>query len=162
MYFNSCHTAEELKKEYFKLALQHHPDRGGDVRVMQAVNVEYETAWARLKDTHQNAAGKQYTNTGDKATAEMPEEYQRIIDALIRLRGIRIEICGSWIWVSGDTRPHKDQFKALGMYWAPKKEMWYWRPPEKATIRHKPRSMDYIRQTYGSQVIDTEPAAMIQ
>ena len=37
-YFANIKTLEELKKEYKRLALENHPDRGGDVEVMKARN----------------------------------------------------------------------------------------------------------------------------
>ena len=39
--------------------------------------------------------------------------------------GIEIEVCGSWVWVSGDTKPHKERLKALGFCWHSKKHCWY-------------------------------------
>ena len=30
-YFTSCRTMDELKKEYRRLAMLHHPDHGGDL-----------------------------------------------------------------------------------------------------------------------------------
>lgn len=35
---------------------------------------------------------------------------------------------GCCIWVSGNTKPHRDILKALGFRWAPKKSAWYWKP----------------------------------
>ena len=37
-YFTECKTLDELKKEYRRLAMQHHPDVGGDTATMQAIN----------------------------------------------------------------------------------------------------------------------------
>ncbi len=34
-YFQNIHSLAELKKEYRRLALQHHPDKGGDTAIMQ-------------------------------------------------------------------------------------------------------------------------------
>ena len=39
-------TTEEIKKAYHKLAHQHHPDRGGDIKKMQEIN----QAYAEIKD----------------------------------------------------------------------------------------------------------------
>jgi len=43
---------------------------------------------------------------------------------------ITIEICGSWIWLSGDTRKYRKQFKETGFFYTYKKKMWYWRPSD--------------------------------
>lgn len=39
-FFKNVRTLEELKKEYRTLAMKHHPDRGGDLETMQAINSE--------------------------------------------------------------------------------------------------------------------------
>ena len=42
--FKDCRTLEELKKKYHELVLKHHPDRGGDLETMKAINAEFDTA----------------------------------------------------------------------------------------------------------------------
>ena len=49
-YFNNCNTLDELKKEYRRLAMIHHPDRGGDLETMKTINAEYEQRHAELLD----------------------------------------------------------------------------------------------------------------
>ena len=39
-YFKNIHSLAELKKEYRRLALENHPDKGGSTEVMQQINVE--------------------------------------------------------------------------------------------------------------------------
>ena len=82
------------------------------------------------------------------------------INAIIHLQGLRIEVCGLWVWVSGDTRTHKESLKAAGYYWASKKFMWYFRPAESAGGRGLP--METIREKYGSQTVATRYAAALQ
>lgn len=43
-YFSGITDKKALKKRYRELALQHHPDRGGDVAVMQDINAEFREA----------------------------------------------------------------------------------------------------------------------
>lgn len=43
-YFSGITDKKALKKRYRELALKHHPDRGGDVAVMQDINVEFREA----------------------------------------------------------------------------------------------------------------------
>lgn len=41
-YFSNVNSIESLKAQYKKLAFQNHPDRGGDTKVMQKINAEYD------------------------------------------------------------------------------------------------------------------------
>ena len=123
-YFAIIKTLEELKKEYKRLALENHPDRGGDVEVMKAINAEYDIMFNRVKDIHINAKGETYT----KENTEAPSEFKDIIDKLIRMEGLEIEIIGCFIWLSGNTKAHKDNIKALGFKWHSTKQMWYKAP----------------------------------
>ena len=45
-YFTNCTTLDELKKEFRRLCMKHHPDRGGDTATMAAINAEYEALFA--------------------------------------------------------------------------------------------------------------------
>lgn len=153
-YFTNCRTLEELKKEYRRLTFLHHPDRGGDTATMAAINSEYDEVFPRLKDQH-NAAADEYHKT-----TEAPEEFRNICEVLLHMDGLTIELCGSWLWISGDTKTHKDGLKAAGCKWASKKLMWYWHHEEDGA-RHSrgKRTMEQIRQKYGSEIITGTAAA---
>jgi len=148
-------TSEELKSTYRKLAVKHHPDCGGTKEVMQAINAEYAKLFAKLKDTHRNAEGSVYTSS--KPTDELPEEFMEIIDRLIRMEGITIEIIGRFVWVSGDTKPHKEALKEMKFRWHSKKFWWYLAPEDYRKRSRKQFSMDDIRTMYGSQDVATAP-----
>lgn len=40
-YFQTCNTPEKLKVRWKELAKLHHPDLGGDVKIMQEINKQY-------------------------------------------------------------------------------------------------------------------------
>ena len=48
-YFTKCTTLEELKAEYRRLAMLHHPDRGGDTEIMKEINREHDEIFEILK-----------------------------------------------------------------------------------------------------------------
>ena len=146
-YFTNIKTLEELKKEYKRLALENHPDRGGDVEVMKAINAEYDIMFNRVKDIHVNAKGETYT----KENTETPSEFKDIIDKLIRMEGLEIEIIGCFIWLSGNTKAHKDNIKALGFKWHSTKKMWYKAPEDYRKKSKKKYSIEEIRDMYGVQ-----------
>lgn len=144
-YFNQCQTLQELKTAYKKLAMIHHPDRGGSLEEMKLINAEYDEVFRVLKDAYNKDAKP------GRETTEVPEQFRDIIIDIMDLEGIEIELIGSWIWVSGDTRTHKDLFKGLGFNWASKKKMWYWRVDEYKSFGRGKKSIQEIRDTYGSE-----------
>lgn len=146
-WFKDCKTLEELKAEYKKLVMKHHPDRGGDTATMQEINAEYDKAFPMLKDVHKNAKGETY----QKETNETPEEFRHMMEKLMRMEGVTIEIIGSFVWVSGNTKPHKEELKKLGFKWHSKKFCWYLSPQGYHRKGKKQYSMDEIRDMYGVQ-----------
>ena len=124
-----------------------HPDKGGDVEIMKAINTEYEKAVKML------AAGGGFTQQEAEAEILNAQQYKEAINAIINLPGIAIELCGGWIWVSGETRQHKDILKEAKFWFASKKCMWYFRAPEYKTSARQSHSMEYIRSKYGSHAV---------
>ena len=152
-YFQSCRTAEELKKEYRRLAFMLHPDIvGGDGKEFIVMYREYEILWSKLKDVHKTADGKTYT--AEQTTTETPQEFIHIINVLIGLMGVEVEICGSWIWVSGNTKAHKETLKELGFKWAHKKQAWYFHSEPYRKRSRRELTFDEIRDMFGSQKYD--------
>ena len=75
---------------------------------------------------------------------------------VVHLANITIEICGSWIWISGNTYQHKAELKEIGFKWASQKKQWYWHSEAFRKRGKKPLSMDDIRNYYGSTEVKTE------
>lgn len=110
-------TLEELKKEYHCLCLMLHLNVGGSDDEMKIFNAEYETLFECVKNIHVNKDGETY----EKETDEMPEEFQWLIAELLKLDDIVIEIIGCFVWVSGNTKHHKERLKELKFKWHSKK-----------------------------------------
>lgn len=142
-YFKDCKTVDEIKKTFKKLALEHHPDRGGNTATMQEINTEYAFAIAN------KLSGSEF----EQEEIKISEDFQKIIDALINLEGLIIELVGNWLWISGDTKTHKEAIKSLKlMFWARKKKMWYYRPANHKGGRGN-KTYEEIKQKYGSQTV---------
>ena len=65
-----------------------------------------------------------------------------------------IEVVGSWIWLSGNTKPIKEKLKDLSFRYAYKKKMWYF--GEKIKNGGKTKSMEDIKSKYGVETIKTK------
>ena len=135
-YFAGLTTMEEIKKAYKKLAFELHPDKGGSTAEMQELNNQYEQAISYYGKAEDHQTNK---------------EYMDIIADLINLDGIEIEICGSWIWITGDTYPHRDVLKKLHFKYSKNKTAWYLAgEPSK---NKKKMTLDEIRNLHGSKQI---------
>lgn len=145
------HTLSEGKALYKKLCMENHPDLGGSVEAMQAINAEWDYLKSRLPrfDTG--------IHTDFNARAEAERAKQAAVDAELRpmvdklnAMGIDFEILGKWIW-SADKRAAK-----AGMIFSERRQMWYWRPESaKETSRGSRKSYDWIRAKYGAQSATT-------
>lgn len=148
-FFQDVKTLDELKKQYRRLAMAHHPDRGGSTQVMQQINAEHDRLFEILKKQH-NASTDEHHQTTETAA-----EFRDIIEFLMTLDSVTAELCGSWVWCSGDTKPHKEQLKAAGFHWSQNKKQWYWHHEEPGRKwRRGNTSMAEIRRKYGSQVFN--------
>lgn len=105
-----------------------------------------------MNETEQEflASNRQNAEAADR-TVPMAAEYAKRI---CREAGIqaKIEICGAWVWVSGDTKPVKDALKAAGFWWARHKEAWYY-SGKRPGFHRTELDMEGIRALHGSAVI---------
>jgi len=164
-YFANIHTLEQLKKEFKRLALANHPDlhpeRENATHLMQEINAQYaERAAHLIKRGERARAGEAHANgrtvkSDEVDLSEVVADMQKIILEILKIsKDLEIEITGLWLWVSGDTRTHKAELKALGLRWASKKKLWYFAGvPSSGRGRS---TMEDIRATYGSAKLRKE------
>ena len=81
-------------------------------------------------------------------------ELEKIISQILHFEDIIIEVVGSWIWLSGETKVIKDTLKDIGFKWASKKKMWYY--GEMKGRSHKEKSLDQIKCKYGCETVRTK------
>jgi hypothetical protein len=150
-WFHTCTTLNEVKSLYKDLA------KHGDTATMQEINNEYVFACAKL------LKGESLTQEEIEIEITKIEAYRDAINAVINLEGIQIEVVGAWIWVTGNTYPHRTKSKGgtgilpeAGFVYASKKVAWYFRTDEYKTHNRKSMSLDEIRNKYGSTVVNSD------
>lgn len=134
-------TPELVKQAYKKACIKFHPDKGGSIEMMQAVNQAYDCL-------------KAFTGLISESEAvNYPEELNAAINVAVALSGVFVEICGAWVWVTGETKAHKEALKAAGFLWAKKKVAWYFRPSDWKSAARGNWSLDDIRLKHGSSEV---------
>lgn len=147
-YFTDCKTLDEARKAYYMLAMQLHPDKGGDEEEFKELANQF----------HSFRPGK--TKYENEINDWSSEAYAHIISQLINIPEINIEICGSWIWISGNTKPFKEQIKSIETNefykrgYSAQKQLWYFSPKGYKKKSKDDLDMETIRDIYGSDRIN--------
>lgn len=141
---SKLHTVAELRAEYKKLLVKHHPDNGGRISDTQEINAEYDTLYAILS--------KENNTDSQSYTQEENEDFKAVLNAISSFN-MTVEVIGSWIWAF-DSYPYKDKLKALNFKWCSRKKAWTWHSEPYRKYHSKEMSLDSIRQKYGSDVIN--------
>ena len=147
-WFAAFGTLDEVKALYKKLAKQYHPDLGGDTETMQSINREYAFASAKA------IKGNNLSDEEAENEIRFSEEYRQAIEKIIHMEGIIIELVGYWIWVTGNTFAVKTDLKNAGFLFASKKLAWYFRTGEYKVNKGGKKSLDEIRNKYGSEILN--------
>ena len=112
---------QELKKAYFTLAKELHPDLNGSIEDMQVLNAEYDY----LKTTLNNDTT--IKNKAYNETASSMEGFKDIINDLIRFNDLEFEIIGTWLYIKGNTFVIKDYLKdQYHCRFSKTHKCWYW------------------------------------
>ena len=165
-YFKNLNSMEEVKKQYRKLAMKYHPDRGGNEEIFKQINNEYEEAMEQAKINETKKAKTKKEEDFIKSQYMNSKNFRNIIDKLIVLEGIEIEITGTWLWLRGNTYKYKEYLKSeFNAQWSKSKKCWFISPQGKnfrKTRGYKGKSMSSIRSTYGSTKIKSEGTILIE
>lgn len=148
-------SLELVKKTYKNLAKKFHPDRNdAGLEMMKLINNAFEVLKVQSFPLNFDEKNENLFN--------YLEEVNEALSKIVNLEGLVIEVCGQWIWVSGDTKTHKEVLKENKFYYASKKKNWYFQPKETKRVgRRGTYSMDKIRDTYGSNRIFTNSAKQL-
>lgn len=129
---------EIIKQAYRAACKKYHPDiNPAGVEMMKLINAAFDV----LKD---------YEGTIQEQQNDYSDLLNEALNAVLGLNGLIIEICGAWVWITGNTREHKAALKAATFKWANKKKAWYYRPADYKSRSKGNSTLDEIRAKYGS------------
>lgn len=156
-YFTEIGSIEELRSMFRAYCLELHPDKGGDPEAFLAMKAEYDVAIRMAAATEAGTANAEnrearFSYEGERAVAEALERF-------LNIPGIIVEICGSWLWIAGNTFPVHERIKAEGAKYSKGKGKWYYSPYMGRGKRRGRYSMAQIRRRFGSIVVDSEAQA---
>lgn len=143
--FRGIEGINEAKKIYKQLAKKLHPDVGGTDELFKMLNSIYNNILEH---------GIYFSNE-----TKFDLELEKIISQILHYENIVIEVVGSWIWLSGETKSIKDKLKELNFKWASKKKMWYY--GEMKGRNPKEKSLDEIKSKYGCETVRTKEKGKI-
>ena len=99
-------TEKDIKAAYKKAALKYHPDRNPlGAELMKAVNAAFDFLMANIDKINQ------FQSTDENARYNYGEDLEKVLNTLSGLTGIVYEVIGNWVWISGETKEHKDILK---------------------------------------------------
>jgi hypothetical protein len=143
LFFSQCPDKAAAQKYYREQAKTLHPDKGGDVKSMQSLNLAYA----------EFVSGKHATNKSPQTAdfSDLGEEGVAVLLSLLTNPDLTIEVIGTWIWISGSTKPHKEALKQLGCRWNPKRSLWQWHDGSYIKKSAGFLSEDELRNLFGSR-----------
>ena len=128
-----------------------HPDKQtGDEEEFKNMLNEYQT----LTDSY--LQNNKFKRAEVKNEIEIDEEVKKLIVDLLPYENIKIELIGTWIWVSGLKIEFTDELreilKKIGFKYSWKKTMWYFDTTGSKYFKNKGQvPIDDIRKKYGSK-----------
>ncbi|MGB3464542.1 MAG: J domain-containing protein [Cyclobacteriaceae bacterium] len=131
-------TPKDAKQAYHNVCKKFHPDiNPAGEEMMKLINQAYDVL-------------QSFTGDVSQRQTDYADALSQALNCIISIPDLIVEICGSWVWVTGNTQTHKDILKGAGFKWAPKKKAWYFRPEDFKSRGRGKSSLEDIRIKYGS------------
>lgn len=148
-YFGTLKTVEEIKAHFGRLAREHHPQIGGDTATFSAIYQEYQSALKSLdRSTSTGSDNKSHTYFySEVEEREIADMLGRMLG--LKMPGVTVALIGKWLWTRGDTKPYREQLKALGCRYSGDKESWYFHTGKYKKRSGRSASFSGMAQKYG-------------
>lgn len=150
-YFSNKLSLEEARKLFKKLSKELHPDIGGNHEDFINMKNEFDNFINNYQ--YFNSSDDKYT---DDEKFEINENLKEVIKKVIHFENIKIEIIGSWIWLTENTYPFKEFLKENKFFFSKSKKAWYWNGKDKKQMKGR-YTLNKLRKRFENMEIKTEP-----
>jgi hypothetical protein len=161
-YFKNCETETDVKNIYRLLFIQH----SKDAAMMAEINSELKAILAAIRafDEQASQLPAAAPETPAAAAPDTPAATLAAIeDAAKFARALpnvtTVEICGSWVWASGEKlktdAETRGKLKAYGFKFCARKSNWYYHTG-KFRRGNKSMNMTQIRVKYGNEATEQQ------
>ena len=164
-FFYGCKTSGEVRTRYDELSRVFNPTKSKEPNeMMNTIRDEYDMLMIVFRDAMLAEAVKEKATVPEKVD-EARKEKASLSEKIAELQGkidptgLHLEICGTWLWVTGKTYLVKDTLKELGFRYSANKLSWYYRQFDpKLGIDHRssnqePIPLEMIREKFGTNVV---------
>jgi len=136
--FFGCTSAAEVQLRFDELSRIFNDQD----EMLQALKAEYSTLMAVLTESKPAELVKEETFT--------MSDIIKCLEERVNPEGLKLEIVGKYLWLSGATFAVKEGLKQLGFRYSPDKKSWYWRAEADRSSNTKPIPLEMIRSKYGT------------
>ena len=136
--FFGCNSASEVQLRFDELSRIFNDQD----EMLQALKAEYSTLMAVLSESKPAELVKEETFT--------MSDIIKCLEERVNPEGLKLEIVGKYLWLSGATFAVKEGLKQLGFRYSPDKKSWYWRTEADKSSNTKPIPLEMIRSEYGT------------
>ena len=152
-YFEGVSTLEELKTMYHTFVKMYHPDLNKEdtTKIMAEINKQYDATFKEVSNKHlkfDRQTNKYTTYTYD--TGEVVNDFKDVINKVIHFKDCTIELIGSWLWVSGETKNHLEELKNLNFKFSGNKKAWSYHFGDYKKRSKTRYSIQDLRNKYGN------------
>jgi hypothetical protein len=139
-------TSDEVRQRYDELSRVFNiVNNGENNEMISTINDQYDQLMSVLDKPKITEVAKEKTSITEKIK-ELQEK--------VNPEGLHLEICGTWLWITGKTYQVKDALKSLGFRYSANKLSWYYRQEDHRSPNHEPIPLEMIREKYGTSVVE--------
>lgn len=125
---------------------------------MQELNAEYNELFDKVKNSFVNADGKLYT----KENSENINDFKNIINKIITFKDCKIEVIGTWIWATGNTKFYKEILKSLKFNWINNKKAWAYHTGRYFKKTRDKYTLDDLRNSFITVTVENKETEKIK